>query len=294
MVTAPPRQAALIVNGKSRRGREAFRDACRLLKQAGIDLVTAKAVRDPTKLDGEVLAAVRSGVPMVIVGGGDGSISGSVDHVVDEQTVFALLPLGTANSFARTLGVPLDIAGAVRVIVEGQVRRIDLGMIDDDYFANCAAIGISPLIAETVPHGLKKRLGRPGYLAWAAIQMARFRPFDLTVSWDGGSETVRALEVRMANGAYHGGTELVETNVENGEMVVQVITGSARTKLLWSWGLSLIGPQTARGTLREWRGKSFRIATDPPLPISIDGEVLAKTPVTAAVSEKAIRMVVPR
>ncbi|QJU57481.1 YegS/Rv2252/BmrU family lipid kinase [Sphingomonas sp. AP4-R1] len=293
MVTKPPRQAALIVNGKSRKGREAFRDACRLLKDAGVELVSAKAVRDPRRLDGEVRAAVASGVPMVIVGGGDGSISGSVDHVVAEKTVFALLPLGTANSFARTLGIPLDIAGAVKVIVEGQVRRIDLGMIDADYFANCAAIGISPLIAKTVPHGLKKWLGRPGYLAWAALQMARFQPFTLKVSWDGGSESLSALEVRIANGAYHGGTELVETDVENGEIVVQAVVGSARTKLLWSWGLSLIGPQTARGTLREFRGKSFRVETIPPLPISIDGEVLARTPVQASISERAIRMVVP-
>ncbi|PZU11496.1 diacylglycerol kinase family protein [Sphingomonas sp.] len=293
MILNPPRQAALIVNGKSRKGREAFRDACRLLKAAGIELVSAKAVRDPSKLDGEVRGAVRSGVPMVIVGGGDGSISGSVDHLVAEKTVFALLPLGTANSFARTLGIPLDVEDAVRVIVDGQVRRIDLGMIDDDYFANCAAIGISPLIAESVPHGLKKWLGRPGYLAWAALQMLRFRPFSLTVSGNGGSETLRALEVRIANGAYHGGTELVETDVENGEIVVQAVIGTARTKLLWSWGLSLIGPKTARGTLREFRGKSFRIETDPPLPISIDGEVLARTPVKAAVSARAIQMVVP-
>ncbi|MDO6416502.1 YegS/Rv2252/BmrU family lipid kinase [Sphingomonas sp. BIUV-7] len=293
MGITPPRQAALIVNGKSRKGREAFREACRLLKGAGIDLVSSVAVRDPSKLDDAVLAAVRSGVPMVIVGGGDGSISCSVDHVVAEKTVFALLPLGTANSFARTLGIPLDIEGAVRTIVDGQVRRIDLGMIDEDYFANCAAIGISPLIAETVPHGLKKWLGRPGYLTWAALQMARFKPFTLTVSWDGGRESLSALEVRIANGAYHGGTELVETDVENGEIVIQVVTGSVRTKLLWSWGLSLIGPQTARGTLREFRGKSFRLETDTPLPISIDGEVLAHTPVTASVSAKAIRMLVP-
>lgn len=293
MGIATPRQAALIVNGKSRKGREAFRDACRLLKGHGIELVSAKAVRDPSKLDDEVLAAVGSGVPMVIVGGGDGSISCSVDHVVGDGPVFAILPLGTANSFARTLGIPLDVESAVDVIANGQVRRIDLGMIDDDYFANCAAIGISPLIAETVPHGLKKRLGRPGYLAWAAVQMMRFKPFALTVSWDGGSERLSALEVRIANGAYHGGTELVQTDVENGEIVVQAVVGSTRTKLLWSWGLSLIGPGSARGTLREFRGKSFRVETDPPLPISIDGEVLAKTPITARVSERAIRMVVP-
>jgi len=290
----PPRSAALFVNARSRKGQEAFEEACRLLGEAGVDLVRSKAIRDPSKLPDEVRKAVQAGVPMVIVGGGDGSISGAVDHVVGSDTVFAILPLGTANSFARTLGVPLDMPGAVDTIAKGKVQRIDLGMIGKDYFANCAAIGIAPLIARTVPHGLKKWLGRPGYLAWAGLQMSRFQPFSLRVRGEGVDETISALEVRIANGAYHGGTELVETNIRNGQIVVQAVVGSQRTKLLWSWGLSLLGPDTMRGTVREWRGRSFRLTTGRRLPVSIDGEVLARTPVTVAVAPKAVRMVVPR
>lgn len=293
MAQTPPRRAALIVNGKSRKGRAAFREACSLLKAQGFTLDSAIAVRDPRKLDDAVKQAVASGVPLVIVGGGDGSISAAVDHLVGHDTVFALLPLGTANSFARTLGLPLDVAGAIGAMARGQVRQIDLGVIDGDYFANCAALGISPLIAESVPHGLKKWFGRPGYLAWAAVKLARFKPFRLTVSSDAGSETLSALEVRIANGSHHGGTELVDTDVDNGEIVIQVVVGRGRSRLLWSWGLSLIDKAAAKGTLREFRGREFRIETDPRLPLSIDGEVLARTPITAAVARKAIRMIVP-
>ena len=293
MTSTLPRRAALIVNGKSRKGRDLFKEACRLLRETGIEVVSAEAVPKPEQLDTAVCRAVAAGVPMVIVGGGDGSISGSVDHLVGHDTVFALLPLGTANSFARALGIPIDVEGAVQVIATGRVQAVDLGMIDDDYYANCAAIGISPLIAETVPHGLKKWLGRPGYLSWAALQMARFKPFRLTVEVDGRSDEIEALEVRIANGAFHGGTELVDTDPTSGEIVVQAVVGRARTKLLWSWGLSLLGRDRARGTVREWRGREFRVATDPPLPISIDGEVLTGTPVTARLARRAIRMVVP-
>jgi YegS/Rv2252/BmrU family lipid kinase len=290
-----PRSAALVVNAKSRKGQEAFREACRLLREAGIELVSAEAVTKPELLVTRVCEAVRAGAPMVIIGGGDGSLSSSVDHLVGTDAVFAMLPLGTANSFARTVGITLDIAGAVKVIAEGRPHRIDLGMIDDDYYANCAAMGISPLIAETVPHGLKKWLGRPGYLAWAAVQMARFRPFQLTVEEESGAvHRMDALEVRIANGRYHGGAELVDTQVDDGEIVVQAIEGRARTKLLWSWGLSLIGPDHARGTVREFRGRRFRIATEPPLPISIDGEVLARTPVNASLARRVVTMAVPR
>lgn len=289
-----PRRAALIVNTKSRKGQEAYHDACWLLKRAGIELVIAKAVKNPSRLPQEVRKAVAAGAPMVIVGGGDGSISSSVDYVVGSDAVFAILPLGTANSFARSLEIPIEIEGAVGVITDGAVKRIDLGMIDHDHFANCAAIGLSPLIAQTVPHGLKKWLGRPGYLGWAMSQMARFKHFRLTVSDGKNNETLDALEVRIANGRFHGGIELVKTQVDAGEIVIQAIDGRLRSKLLWSWGLSLIGPDQVRGTLREFRGREFRIETDPPLPISIDGEVVAKTPVTVRLARHAIRMAVPR
>jgi YegS/Rv2252/BmrU family lipid kinase len=293
-VSKPPRQAALIVNTKSRKGRQAFRDACRLLKAAGIELLIQKAVRNPSDLSGEVKQAVEAEVPMVIVGGGDGTVSSTVDHFVGKGSVFALLPLGTANSFARSLDMPLDIEGAVDVIAKGKVKTVDLGMIDQDYFANCAAIGLSPLIAETVPHGLKKVFGRPGYLAWAALQMARFKPFKLTVTQGHQAWTLDVLEVRIANGRFHGGAELVKTRVDAGELVIQAIAGKFRAKLLWSWGLALIGPDQVRGTVREFRGREFRIETDPPLPISIDGEVVAKTPTAVQLARRAMLMAVPR
>ena len=180
------------------------------------------------------------------------------------------------------------------MITGGKVKTVDLGMIDEDYFANCAAIGLSPLIAETVPHGLKKVFGRPGYLAWAALQMARFKPFKLTITQGAQVETLDVLEVRIANGRFHGGAELVKTRVDDGEIVIQAIDGRLRAKLLWSWGLSLIGPDQVRGTVREFRGREFRIETDPPLPISIDGEVRAKTPVEVRLARRAMLMAVPR
>jgi diacylglycerol kinase family enzyme len=129
---------------------------------------------------------------MVIVGGGDGSLSCAVDELVDRDCVFALLPLGTANSFARTLGVPLDLDGAIAAIATGRRRRIDLGMIDHDYFANSAAMGLSPMIAEGVPHKLKRYLGRVGYLIWALWCLVRFHPFRLTVDDGSGPRTVWA------------------------------------------------------------------------------------------------------
>ena len=253
-------------------------------------------MRDPGKLIPTVKEAVRSGAPMVIVGGGDGSLSCAVDELVDRDCVFALLPLGTANSFARTLGIPLDLDGAIQTIATGRRRRVDLGVIDGDYYANSAAIGLSPLIGATVPHGLKRWLGRFGYLIWAIWSIFRFRPFHLTVETeDGERHEMDALEVRIANGPYHGGVEVVDdAEVDSGEIVVQAVTGRAKHRLVRNWLAVLMGDRHAkRETVIDFHGRKLRLITDPPLPISIDGEVLGRTPATVEVAECAIEVVVP-
>ncbi|HEY0131913.1 MAG TPA: diacylglycerol kinase family protein [Allosphingosinicella sp.] len=289
-----PKEAVLVVNAASRKGQALFREASDKLRDSGIVLTGAFALRDPRLLVPTVKEAVRSGAPMVIVGGGDGSLSYTVDEVVDRDCVFALLPLGTANSFARTLGIPLDLDGAIKVIATGQRRRIDLGMIDDDYFANCAAMGLSPMIGEGVPHNLKRYLGRVGYLIWAVWCLIRFHAFKLTVRGEGVDETFWATEVRIANGGHHGGVELIESaEVDSGQIIVQAVVGRRASSLVWDWFAKYFKLPTRNRTTREFHAARLTIETRPRQRISIDGEVLAKTPVVAQVAERAIEVVVP-
>jgi len=289
-----PKQAVLIVNAHSRKGQALFAESAAKLRAAGIELTGAHAIRDPRKLVPTVKEAVRSGAPMVIVGGGDGSLSYTVDEVVDRDCVFALLPLGTANSFARTLGIPLDLDGAIEVIATGQRRRIDLGMINDDYFANCAAMGLSPMIGEGVPHNLKRYLGRFGYLIWAIWCLIRFHAFRLTVRGEGINETLWATEVRIANGGHHGGVELIESaEVDSGQIIVQAVVGRRASSLIWDWFSKYFKLPARHRTTREFHAAELTIETRPRQRISIDGEVLARTPIVARVAQCAIEVVVP-
>jgi YegS/Rv2252/BmrU family lipid kinase len=290
-----PKEAVLIVNTRSRRGQVLLEQASAKLEAAGIRLIAKHSIRRPgADLIPTMKAAVRDGAPMVIVGGGDGSLSCTVDEVVGRDCVFALLPLGTANSFARTLGIPLDLDGAVRTIATGRRRRVDVGAIDEDYFANSSAIGLSPMIGSTIPHNLKRYLGRPGYLLWALWCLARFKSFELTVEGPQGAERLRALEVRILNGSFHGGVQIVDdAPVDDGLIVVEAVVGRARTTLASNWLRLLLGRPKNDRQVRRFEARSLLISTDPPLPVSIDGEVLARTPVTARVAERAIEVVVP-
>jgi YegS/Rv2252/BmrU family lipid kinase len=287
------RSAVLIVNARSRRGKRLFKQACGALADLPFP-VELHAVEHPDELEETVERALAKRPDLVILGGGDGTISGLVDLLVGKGVTLAVLPLGTANSFARSLGLPLDIAGAVAAIRTGRPRRIDLGMIDDDYFANCAALGISPQIAETVPHNLKKLLGRVGYLGWAAWEFLRFRPFTLIVGEGPGATRLGVVEVRISNGPYHGGIQLVDSaDLASGEIVVQAVVGHARRFLVRHWAASLIGHPLRHEDVREFRGSALRLATEPPLPISIDGELLATTPITARIAAGVIEVMAP-
>ncbi len=137
------RRAVLIVNTHARNGDSKFQKARALLVARGMTLDAAYAVNDPDQLPGLVDAAIAQGHRFIIVGGGDGTISSVIDSFAHRDVVFGLLPLGTANSFARTLSIPLNLESAVNVIVSGKVVDVDLGKIDDDYFANGAALGLS-------------------------------------------------------------------------------------------------------------------------------------------------------
>ena len=289
-----PKQAILVVNAGSRKGADLFNQARDKLKAAGVELLDAKKCKSAKTMETAVKSALKK-APMVIVGGGDGSLSSFVDFFIGTKVVFAFLPLGTANSFARTVGVPLDLDGAIDVIANGVARKIDVGCINGDYFLNAAAMGIAPKVAETVPHGLKRKLGRLGYLIWASWSAANFRAF--RVKLEDGKRTVRmwATEVRIANGRYHGGIELIENaDVKSGEIVIQVVTGRSVVKLGWSYFASATKLKARRQTVLEFVGQKFTLSTKPRMRVSIDGEVARETPLEISAVPDAVTIAVPR
>ena len=138
-------------------------------------------VPDVQLCDGAAIAeharhAAADGVDMIIVGGGDGSISAAAGELADSSTALGILPLGTLNHFARDLGIPFDLAEAAQIIATGQRRKVDLAQVNGRTFINNSAIGLYPLVVidrETQ----QKRLGRSKRLAMlvaSARTLARF------------------------------------------------------------------------------------------------------------------------
>ncbi len=289
-----PKKAILIVNAGSRKGAELFGEARDRLATAGIELLDAKRVKSGKRMRQHVKQAVKA-APMVILGGGDGTLSKNVDHFLGSDTILGVLPLGTANSFARSLGLPLDIDGAVEVIAEGSRRKIDLGVIAGDHFLlNNAALGLAPMVAKSVPGTLKRTLGRFGYLLWAGWSAASFKAFRLSINDGSHTHRLWATEARIANGRFHGGLELIESaELRSGELVVQAVTGRSLVKLGWNYLASAFKVASRHEAVCEFSGKRIRIETRPRMRVSIDGELGPETPFEAWVVPAAIAVAAP-
>ena len=247
---------------------------------------------------GDLRRALAAGADLLIVGGGDGSVSGAAATLRGQGCVFAPLPLGTANSFVRTLGMGTRVEDAVAAIAGGRTAMIDLCEINGHVFANSASLGLSPLIGDTIPPRLKRWLGRLGYLVWAARAMALFRPFRVGVEHAGERRDYWATEVRMLNGNHVGGVRLSEeARLDNGTITLQIVTGRSRWRLALDWYCRILWLPGWAGEyvsdVVEFQGTRFHIETWPKQDVSIDGEVLTRTPFDLVVHPRALEVVVP-
>ena len=288
------RRAVLIVNTRSRQAAQVYADAKKLLAEAGIELEASYPVRNAERLHEIVREEIAKGSQFIIVGGGDGTISSVVDHFAHTDVVFGVLPLGTANSFARTLGIPLDLPGAVDVLVNGKIADVDLGKINNDYFANGSSIGMPSIIGRATPHALKKWLGRGAYFLVGMAKFAHYKPFRCVVTVDGEERVFDALDVRIANGGYQGGVLVApEADLESGRIVLHVLEGPSKWALAREWARVALGAPFGPGKINILTGRKLTIATDPTQHVAIDGEVITRTPIQVSVARNALLLMVP-
>lgn len=289
------RRVAVIVNAKSRRGQALFKAACDGLKARGFDIVAAHAVRDPKRLSAVLAGVIAAGHDVIAVGGGDGTLAHAAGRLAGRPLLMAVLPLGTANSFARGLGLGADLDAALDTIAGGRVAQVDVARIGDQHFINSATIGVPARIAEDIPDGLKKWLGRVGYLGYGVWKFLRLQPFEVRmVMADGMEVTERVTEVRIGNGPFVGGLKVIDgADPESRDLVVHLVRGRYAASLAGVWAANLAGWTRPGGRVREVRARRFHLSCRPQQPISVDGETGTRTPVDVSVRPAALHMVVP-
>lgn len=295
-----PERAVLVVNTRSRTGQEAFTRARQELLDRGVPLAAAYPVKDPARIPETVQEALRRGTDLLVLGGGDGTVSSVVDYLADELPALALLPLGTANDFARTLQIPSDLEQACRVIAEGRVVDVDLGLAADNYFVNVASVGLSVAVTEGLSSQLKKRLGALAYPLASARAYVQHRPFSGRLRFPDGDHDVLELDgllqVAVGNGRFYGGGNVVapDAGIDDHTLDVYAIRKGRRRDLLGVARGFRSGNFTREENVTHVRTQRLVLETEPALSVNIDGEIVAQTPQEFRVVGNALRVVIPR
>ena len=150
----------------------------------------------------------------VIVGGGDGTLNAAAPALIETGLPLGILPLGTANDLARTLGIDPNPVAAAGLIVAGNLRPIDLGEVNGHPFFNVASIGFSAELAQELTAEAKRKWGVVGYAIAALRLLMRTTPFTAFIDHDGTTETIRTVQVSAGNGRHYGGGMTVESTAE--------------------------------------------------------------------------------
>ena len=293
-VTHPgPKRALLLVNRRARRGAEAIDDAIAVLRGAGMELI------EPEGREGESCAdtirAHAAEIDLAIVGGGDGTLNSAAPGLLDTGMTLGILPLGTANDLARTLGLPADPVEAARVIVAGATRRLDLGEVNGHPFFNVASVGFSATLARNLTSDAKKRFGVLGYAVAALKLLSESRPFRVEIEHDGRIERGRTIQVSVGSGRFYGGGMTVDEDAapDDGRLNVYSLEVAH-----WLELLKLV-PSLRWGTQKRWKNvRSFEttaleLRTTRPRDINADGELVTTTPARFRIHTRVLDVCVP-
>lgn len=289
-------RALFIANGGSRRNGDAQR-AVALLRTAGMTLdepVLAAASHD--EICRRTKAAVAEGIPLVVVGGGDGTFTSIVGNLAGGETVLGVLPLGTGNSFARSLRIPQTIAEAVETIVTGRVARIDLGRANGTYFANFATIGFTSDIGQETDSKAKQALGTLAYVAVGAKVAAQAARFRAVCTIPGRPEfTAHTYQLIVTAGRVFG-TSVIDPSASSTDGKFDLFVNDDENKLdiARTFLAFLTERQHELPHAHHLSAARIRIETDSPQRVNVDGEALGETPVDFEIDPGALRVIVPR
>ena len=245
--------------------------------------------------------AISQGSEIIIAAGGDGTINGVVNGLVGHPHVkLGILPTGTANVWARESGItdsPLlgpNLQAAGKVLVHGTTVEIDVGKAGDLYFLLMAGIGFDALVTRDTNLDLKKRVGPLAY-GWTAIKEAlKYRGARMEITIDGKTIERYAWMVTISNSKLYALFPLaVNASLRDGVLDVGIFAGRTWKVILRHTISILLRRHTSEPKVEFLRGREITIKSDPPLPIQVDGEPIAKPITTFSVVPKALRIVVP-
>ena len=309
------RRACLLVNpvgGTFAKGNQAEQvtEIWTQLRAAGIwtEIVETKENEPP----GDVARrAADEGFSMVVACGGDGTVGAVARGLVGTECPLGILPLGTYNNFARALRLPLDLRAACRLIARGRVRRVDVGVANDDhYFFEAAGVGIDAQLfplGEEIKGGNWRRLWSIAKLAYEAEPARIHFELDLPLSeayqerggrqlFAGAKERgldFSALMLIVANARYYGSgfTVAPEAILDDGLFNIRIFRNFSKSELLKHfWSISR-RRYAHSSKIDTFCAAEIHITAKSEVPFHVDGHQVGQLPLRLRNWRKALKVI---
>ena len=272
------RKTCLVLHKKSCT-RPEVKAAVKHARQSGIDIDVyipwnGRSLRD------YVRQSIKNGAERIIAGGGDGTLNAVVNAMMKQDksrgASLGILPLGTANDFARGAGIDSnDLGGALLLACTGKPTKVDVGRMNGQHFINVASAGFGAEVTASTPQDMKKSLGGAAYSIMGFVKAFHLEPYEgRLVLPDGTAEEGSMLVMAVGNSRFAGGGYNVapQASLTDGLLDVAVLSGSRPTSMNRITA-ELRDPTNAQNEHLLYRQLSkFRIESKKSLHVNLDGE----------------------
>ena len=268
-------------------------EAVRRLKPGQLRLTTPEE-------NAEAIArkAARTGYDYVVAAGGDGTVNAVVNGIARsrrrEKIRIGVLPLGTGNDFARSLGLSTDIEKNINILTRGRTAPVDLVRTKSDclrYFVNVSTGGFSGVVEEKLTPEIKRSWGPLAYLRGAAAALPELKAYRTKIVCDDEVLSAEVYNVIVANGQYVGaGLPIApKADVKDGLLDVVLIPKLAAPSL------ALLATQIMMGkhldSVITRRAKNVTVRSRPGMWFNVDGELIGNQPISFQVLPRALTFV---
>ena len=297
---AIPRHAVLLTSEDSG-DADRLDDARRTLEDGGFTIDEVYDVADVDQLIAHLNSA--DDLPLVIAAGGDGTVCLAANAVVDTEALLAVVPLGTSNDVARSLGIPPHAIEAAQAIVDGRVCAIDAARLEVEgrppqVFLNAATSGLNVAFAAFATDGsVRDRFGGLTYPVAAARALRGYEPFECTLEHDDETTTVPVVHLSVSNAPVFGGVlgmRVPGASMTDGLLDVIAVEPLSRPRLVLAVADAVLGRHRPVHGVHAFRVKSLQVKADAGQEIALDGEVIGELPAQFRVLPEHLRVVVPQ
>jgi len=246
--------------------------------------------------------AASDGRPYIVAAGGDGTLNEVVNGIARarHRPVIGILPLGTGNDFARTLGLPFSLEENIDVLRAGKTRAVDVVRVHSDrarYFVNVSAGGFSGIVRNKITRQIKRSWGPLAYIRGAAAALPKLHAYKTRIVLDEREELSTALyNVVIANGRFVAGGLPIAPDADPADGLLDVILISKRSapEMALLAAEIILGKHFSSNAVIFRRAKKIAVRSRPGMWFNVDGELVGRAPAVFQILPRALSFVVKR